>query len=846
MIRVSITWEGNRRVAALLVICLLILLGNAARAQDRVIKEIDPSVIQQGDTVLLTIRGENLPVGTVAVDFFPQQIAVLDILSASDTEVVAQIKVPSLVAPGAYNVVLYNHLGDEAFGEGLLTIASDIITPVFRDYDPKVIAQATKGFALLLTGESITEEAAAHLKMRWFQGDRELSGLNSMFSSGGPGQVVCAVTGDLPGGKLQGKVYLDDKPIYLVEINIESPTGIIVGHSPSQLNLSDAPYTLTLIGSDLTQDFAGLLDVELASDDTVAKSQAVTLQDAAAISAVFNGPLPAGDYELRALRMDDVVYSGQVELVEKVTAPEAPPAPPETGPPEAPPSEQPQPKPPGGKPPAPPPELSIDSVAPLTIPADAKAASLVINGTGLGAAVAERLQLQLAFDQQQCQLLFLGAGRQNLTCLFAPPEGGWPAGGSGTLTITDPDGAIDEFVATLKVTALLTQESQAAVNRGAEQPAAGGTPSEVEAGQPAAVWEAGPATLQERDGQTELQVKLTTDDQNWDPRLLSGSFNLLPDDPLLPQLFGNVTRAGDLVFSRLDAQTAEATCAGYFVPGDLLVEFRYSMGAESAAMLRLNAEPPHGVVTAPRDASIRIDSGSGELTPDTINWSIDFAPFDISKPDIISIDFDPPPADPGAAADLQTEGTELSIAVHPAAWRGLIGAGGTLRAKLSTTIQLELVGDLTLEVPVEGSDVSEKSSGISFAESVAVASDQGLEFELAVSDPAIAIDQLADVQLNSDNLLLALNAGEFQVKVDSPGGDRSAVRMSLLRNPQSMTDVSYGLLVDELLGAEDVELILEWPGLGRQLSGKLRFIRAAEDTPKEQEPVAGQNENDQP
>ena len=97
------------------------LPGELCSAADRVITSVDPANVVQGDTVLLTIKGENLPGGTVVVSFFPQQIAVLKVLSASPTEVSVQVKVPSLAPPGSYNIVIYNHLGDEAFAPGVRT-----------------------------------------------------------------------------------------------------------------------------------------------------------------------------------------------------------------------------------------------------------------------------------------------------------------------------------------------------------------------------------------------------------------------------------------------------------------------------------------------------------------------------------------------------------------------------------------------------------------------------------------------------------------------------------------------------------------------------------------------------
>ena len=53
-------------------------------AQERTITAVSPAQVSQGDTVLLTIEGTDLPTGSVTVEFFPHQIALLDILSAGN------------------------------------------------------------------------------------------------------------------------------------------------------------------------------------------------------------------------------------------------------------------------------------------------------------------------------------------------------------------------------------------------------------------------------------------------------------------------------------------------------------------------------------------------------------------------------------------------------------------------------------------------------------------------------------------------------------------------------------------------------------------------------------------
>src|SRR5512145_2596360 len=66
---------------------LLLALSGVLPAAAGSIDAVEPAEVSQGDTVLLTIRGSELPQGSLVVEFFPQQIAVLDILAASAEEI---------------------------------------------------------------------------------------------------------------------------------------------------------------------------------------------------------------------------------------------------------------------------------------------------------------------------------------------------------------------------------------------------------------------------------------------------------------------------------------------------------------------------------------------------------------------------------------------------------------------------------------------------------------------------------------------------------------------------------------------------------------------------------------
>ncbi|MCH7471951.1 IPT/TIG domain-containing protein, partial [bacterium] len=290
-------FSAARRILSPQLILAALFTG-AAVAQAGTITAVEPASIFKGDTVLLTITGEELPQGSVVVQFFPQQIAVLDILSSSQSELVVQVKVPRLAPSDSYNILIYNQLGDEAFGEGLLLVSSGVVTPTFRDWNPKVIAEAQNAFALLLSGEMIAENVANHLRMEWKLGAEELDGLDTTFSYGGPGKVLCAVEGDLPWGVLIGRIFLDDMPIYQVEVEMLGVPAMILGHAPARLDADDPPYGVRLLGTGFSARFLEQLEVEITSDNRATQPHMVELVDSASLRAEFTGPLPAGIYEL--------------------------------------------------------------------------------------------------------------------------------------------------------------------------------------------------------------------------------------------------------------------------------------------------------------------------------------------------------------------------------------------------------------------------------------------------------------------------------------------------------------------------------------------------------------------
>ena len=448
--------------------CLLLLLWAAPAHALGTISSVEPKSIRQGDTVMLSIRGDNLPGGSPVVEFYPQQIAVLSLLSTSATEIIAQIKVPNLAAPGLYNVLVYNQAGEEAFAKAMLTVESNVLTPVFRDYDPKVIAQADAGFAIMMHCDAVSTESIAHLSMLWETGGERVSGLRSSFTSLDTSTVVCAVTGKPPGGVLRGTVKLDDKPVYLVEITVMADSGTIVGHAPATLTLAQPPYAFKLLGTDITPNFAGRLRVMLEINGQRIEATRVVLRDKASIAVEFEQQLPLGSTVILVLDDSVEVYQGLLEITDALPPP---PPPRERELPEIDTTQltsgqliheeeqvlQPaDPASPGQLLPPAPPEgrggpLPVSAVAPSSFVEGESSHKYTIEFAGAGEGIVSRLQPSLLIDGEAATVLLTGAAGSSLTCIFAAPERA-QAAANCTLQIADPTGEFDTYTMQLPVT----------------------------------------------------------------------------------------------------------------------------------------------------------------------------------------------------------------------------------------------------------------------------------------------------------------------------------------------------------------------------------------------------------
>jgi len=847
--------------ACALALAVVAGLWSAAAAADRVIRAVDPANVMQGDTVLLTITGENLPTGTVVVEFFPQQIAVLKVLSANDHEIVVQVKVPSLAPPGGYNIVAYNHLGDEAFGQNLLTVGSGLITPVFHDFDPKVIAEATNGFALMLTGDAITPGVIDHLSMSWTIGDEPVRDLRTTFGMGGAGTVVCAVNGKPPAGTLRGKVLQDGKPIYLVEVTVQGAAGLVVGLSPVEMDADQPSYKFRLLGTGFTAGFLKGLGVQLESPTTVAKATQLDLLDAASLQVTFSGPLPAGTYSLTASSGGQQVFSSQATLTlhagaagsspsvgaeQPATQPQAPPAegpaPPAAEQPPAPAESQPaaapgagvtqenqpavQPAPSLRPAPSDQPKLArIDSVVPLGIAPGSVPCRFLVTGVGLDTALVDSLRVTLVVGDAAASLLFAGRISGGFACVFAPPTGGFTTGTAGVLTIHDPGGLLPEFTAQVNV---VPPTPPAAGALETPQPVKPAPPTSALPPSLSVEWGVARAFVDAPGGASVLNVVLSPPSGEWQMDQLAGTFALLPKDGDARGAFANLSLSGDLTFQRGATGSVLGVFSGNFVSGDLLVRLEYGEGPVEASALEITAPRPHARVIAPptRELTLRED---GTLAPDQLQWVVDFAPFIVARPQGLQVSATPAPADAGKAFSVFADGTRIVITQDLQAWKGVAGLEGGLKLSFACDADVDWAEPPQFTLAVKPAPKVSRAQPILPDRPVAI-DNEGFVIELSPGAEDVPLEAWEKVEVDTDFLLLARTIGKFQVQAsEAEAAGQRVVRLLFKRLPAELPDMGYNVLIGELVAAEGIDVTLRWPELGCQAAGTLHFRGAAGD-----------------
>jgi hypothetical protein len=820
------SWRLSLGLCLLPLLCALV---HANPAMARTITSVEPSSGTQGDTLMLTIKGMDLPVGSVIVDFFPQQIAVLGTLSATETEVLVQVKIPPLANPGLYNISIYNQLGEDVFATGLFTVVSSVLTPIFRSYDPKAIAQADDGFALILSGESISPGAAEHLSMQWLLGDQTVGGLETTFSYGGSKTIACTVAGTPPTGLLKGRVLLDGKPIYQLEVQIGQGTASIVAHSPDQLALNAAPYRVRIIGSGMSMDYITRIDIGLSSDSISAVASDVRLIDGASIEASFPGPLPEGVYRLAVMQAQAVLYEGTFTILPAIEFEESSelldfeepelastdepaaelteePVPPDIV--DAPGSEEIGPAVADPVPTLPVPAVpetepasvltkKFSAVLPEVIPADGQPCRFIISAEGASPEVAARLRAEMELAGEKVPQLMSGVFEGGVFVVFAPSGERWPAGATGTLTLSDPAGEYEDLIHVVNVDAPV-----------------------LLADGPSGEWKVERAFVNTGRGGSVLTVNLTGPGPEWDSALLSGNFTLAPLEPGYQSFFSNLTLKGDLTFRRSDAGVAIGTCAGNFVPGYLLLNLRYSAEPPMLSTHELDCALPKATLIAPQ--MDRVVTGEGSGGPRSLRWVVDFAPLVVAEPSLVTPRLVPEPGPDGYT--VAVSGTTLEVLQDTGKLASGSGAS-SIDFSLEAPFKLDWQGVESVSLPLSA-EAPETSvainSTLSLEQQEIQLTDTGFTLTLETGPAPIPSGGWQALKLTSSNLLLQANIGKFTVTASAAG---TRVMLAFNRSVTGLPDAAWELLMAELVSSSPVDIELEWVSDGTSMKFSRPFVQ---------------------
>lgn len=798
------------------------------------IDSVAPAEISQGDTVLLTISGSELPQGSLVVEFYPQQIAVLDILAASDSEIVVQCKVPSLAQPGDYNLLIYNQLGIEVFKEAALRVRSELFTPVFTAYSPKAFVEAEEGFALMLTGELISEEALKLLNVGWSREGTDLPALETSLALAGPGTVVAAVSGNPGAGMLRGSVKMGQTPIYLLEIEIYRAGTEIYGMSPAEVNGNAEWIAFKLIGEGLTNLSSDSLALFLSRGKRKYAAKSVSVLNDSAAQSSFPGPLEAGEYELTVERDGQPIYTTAVTVTWEESQGES--IPEDLGE--------------GQESAADGADLTgepferdsrigaadgssgegvsgavaqagltgvgessgsiIDGLSIQEIPAGADPVRIDLLGSQLTTVVFDRLEFKLEVDQTPAELVLATSLGGQYSLIFAPRLGAWQPGSTAVLRISDPDAQYEAF------------ESELPVADVSEQAALVETQTRPQS------WEVSSLTLMNLAGRTQLEIRYSGDAAQLNPSGFSGSYSLIPRATGLEKLFTNLTTSGELSFEIAGNGDLTARAGGNFVSGSVLVRTKYLDGPQELAIAELETDPPRAVLTPPLDLRLRIDAAAGAAEPQVLGWSVDFAPLEPADPTMVVLEI-PEAGEAPVSVSSYVDDTRIHFSLATA---GLLAADpipGAFTCRFSSDANLSWNREPVDRLEVELAELPAGSIQLEFAESNVELSGQGFDLSLLPSGNLPAAGRWSEVKLRSGNELLNRHIDGFMVREFAAElYGRPAVRLEFRRNSSMVSDEDYQALIDSLTGQRQVLITLSWESLGIEQTGWLTFVKSGD------------------
>lgn len=311
--------------------------------------------------------------------------------------------------------------------------------------------------------------------------------------------------------------------------------------------------------------------------------------------------------------------------------------------------------------------------------------------------------------------------------------------------------------------------------------------------------------------------------------MLKGSFTLLPADPAAAAAFSNLVLEGELAFRRSDAGAPVGEFAGNFVAGEVLVKLSYAGGVPEVSVIGLDCPLPKASFVPPAIDKLQRGSAPGQLLPETLRYIADFAPFVVQDTAFLT-PVCSPAVDTAHAYQLSAAGTQVEIVVQTQAWSTVRDWSDGFSFELTSRVKLDWASEPLQHLSLDSAPQQPPVTA-ALAQLPALIDDKGFVITVLPSAMTIPVAEWGKVRASSSNTLLDPNLSQFQVIATSAEQlGQQCIRLRFRRDPETLSDVAYSLLRDELLNAESVTITLEWLGLECSAQGAVQFQDAPQGT----------------
>jgi hypothetical protein len=286
----------------------------AYASPEQVLMTCEPSVVQAGEIVLLSVTGD-IPSGQLSVELFPQRISILSVYPVDRRTLALQLSVPLDAPAGKYNILVYNEHGEEALGKELFEVMRRVRVPKFTSASPTEVDAALSEVQLTLRCDILDHDAIKHLSVEWTVDGSLQEGVTSSFSRGGVNSVHLTLVGEAQSGVALGRIFFDKTPVFLIKLTRVSSDWSLFGHRPARLVSDTLSTELTLLGTELSSTALDGAVATLKSDERSSAPANLECVDKSRAIVKFTSLPAPGDYVLEVEKGGVVVYQGPLILL---------------------------------------------------------------------------------------------------------------------------------------------------------------------------------------------------------------------------------------------------------------------------------------------------------------------------------------------------------------------------------------------------------------------------------------------------------------------------------------------------------------------------------------------------